>query len=151
MCSSDLLVRLSLWSRDKDGEPQGVIGHETALRLYELSDLMPGQYHLSVPKGFRKIPPPGVVLHKANLELEDWGWRTGYRITTALRTLIDLALDHLIPEHLETATRQALERGLVRRKKLEASLASLPASAKATLTRALHKASESSPREAEQP
>ncbi len=55
------LMRLYLWSRDKQGRPQAVVSHDTALGLYELSDLMPSRYHLSVPPGFRKIPPPEVV------------------------------------------------------------------------------------------
>jgi hypothetical protein len=42
------LVRLTLWSRDRQGRPQAVVSHETALRLYELSDLMPAKNHITV-------------------------------------------------------------------------------------------------------
>lgn len=131
------LVKFSLWSRNLKGQPQAVVSHETALRVYDLSDLMPSKIHLSVPKTFRKTPPKGVVLHKATFEPQDVEARAGFQITTPLRTLIDLAKAHISPEHLATATQQALERGLVRRKKLEALLPELDAMARDRLERAL--------------
>lgn len=131
------LVKLSLWSRNLKGQPQAVVSHETVLRLYDLSDLMPSQIHLSVPKSFRKTPPKGVILHKANLEPKDVETRAGFQITTPLRTLIDLARSQLSPEHLETATLQALERGLVRRKNLEAAIADLDSMARDRIERVL--------------
>lgn len=120
------LVRLSLWSRDRGGRPQAVVSHETALRLHELTDLMPDRVHLSVPKGFRKEPPKGVVLHKVRLEDGDVEDRRGYRVTTPLRTILDIARSPRVsPEHLEAAVAGALERGLVRRKRLQAALETL--------------------------
>jgi len=120
------LVRLYLWSRNRDGEPQAVVSHETALRLHGLSDLMPDKVHLSVPKGFRKRPPRGVVLHKSDLseaEAEDWN---GFRVTTPLRTILDVARSREVsPEHLESAVREAVARGLVRRKRLREKLSRL--------------------------
>lgn len=45
--------------------------------------------------------------------------RRGYRVTTPLRTILDIARSPRVsPEHLETAVAEALERGLVRRKRL---------------------------------
>lgn len=120
------LVRLSLWSRDRGGRPQAVVSHETALRLHELTDLMPDRVHLSVPKGFRKEPPKSVVLHKARLDNGDIEDRRGYRVTTPLRTILDIARSPRVsPEHLEAAVAEALERGLVRRKRLREALETL--------------------------
>lgn len=119
------LVRLYLWSRDKQGNPQAVVSHDTALALYELSDLMPSRYHLSVPPGFRKAPPPGVVLHRSRLEPSEVKWRGGYRITVPLRTLLDAARSGISPEHVAEATRQALERGLVRERALKEAVQNL--------------------------
>lgn len=120
------LVRLSLWSRNREGEPQAVASHETALRLHGLSDLMPEKVHLTVPKGFRKRPPRGVVLHKANLadgDVEAWD---GFAVTTSLRTILDIARSReMSPEHLESAVREAVARGLVRRKRLREELSRL--------------------------
>lgn len=90
--------------------------------LHDLSDLMPDRVHLVVPPGFRKKPPPGVVLHRAMLPAADIQNAAGYRLTTPLRTLLDLAASDLSPEHLHQGIREALDRGLVRRHKLEERL-----------------------------
>lgn len=116
------LVKLSLWSRSKAGEPQAVVSHDTALSFYSLSDIMPVDFHLSVPKRFRKEAPQGVVLHKADLLEDDWAEQSGFRVTTPLRTLLDVAASDLSPEHLERATLEALDGGWVRRSRLEAAL-----------------------------
>lgn len=120
------LVRLYLWSRDREGEPQAVVSHETALRLHGLSDLMPERVHLSVPKGFRKRPPKGVVLHKTDLSDGDVEAQDGFRVTTPLRTVLDIARSREVsPEHLESAVREAVARGLVRRRRLREELSCL--------------------------
>jgi predicted transcriptional regulator of viral defense system len=120
------LVRLSLWSRDRSGRPQAVVSHETALGLHDLTDLMPGLVHLSVPKSFRKKPPKGIVLHKSRFDEGDVEDRRGYRVTTPLRTILDIARSPRVsPEHLEAAVAEALERGLVRRKQLRETLETL--------------------------
>jgi predicted transcriptional regulator of viral defense system len=113
------LIRWSLWSRNQKSVPQAVVSHDTALTVHELSDAMPAQIHLTVPPGFRKNVPPGCVLHKAVLTPEEIEPRTGYRATTPLRTLLDVANSPLSQEHLNRAVRDALERGLVRRRLLE--------------------------------
>jgi predicted transcriptional regulator of viral defense system len=104
------LVRLYLWSRDREGNPQAVVSHETALRLYGLSDLMLEKEHLSVPRGFRKRSPRGVVLHKQDLAEEVEAW-IGFRVTTPLKTIRDAARSQeTSPEHLESAVREAVAR-----------------------------------------
>ncbi|MGI8649668.1 MAG: type IV toxin-antitoxin system AbiEi family antitoxin domain-containing protein [Rubrobacter sp.] len=103
-----------------------MVSHETALRLHELTDLMPDHIHLSVPKSFRKRPPKGVELHKIRLEDGDVEDRGGYRVTTPLKTILDIARStKMSPEHLEAAVAEALERGLVRRKRLLEALETL--------------------------
>lgn len=113
------LIRWSLWSRDQKGVPQAVISHDTALTVHDLSDVMPDQVHLTVPKEFRKRLPPGCILHKASLTPKDVEPRTGYQVTTPLRTLLDVADSPLSQEHVNRAVRDALERGLVRWRALE--------------------------------
>jgi predicted transcriptional regulator of viral defense system len=119
-------VRLMLWSRDRSGEPQGVVSHDTALQVYDLSDVLPAQTHLTVPKRFRKKPPRGVMLHRADLTAGDVHERDSYRITSPLRTLLDAAASPLSLEHLETATMEALDRGLVRRRALAEAIQVAP-------------------------
>lgn len=132
------LVRWSLWSRDQKGEPQAVVSHESALAVHELSDVMPGRVHLTVPKGFRKRVPPGCVLHQAGLAAGDVEPRRGYQVTTPVRTLLDVADSTLSQEHLNRAVREALERGLVRRRLLDG--APCPLRARDRLDRALAEA-----------
>jgi predicted transcriptional regulator of viral defense system len=129
------LIRWSLWSRNRMGVPQAVVSHDTALTVHALSDVMPDRVHLTVPRGFRKKVLPGCVLHKANLASRDVESRTGYQVTTPLRTLLDVAGGPLSQEHLDKAVRDALERGLVRRRLLKTATCS-PA-ARRRLDRAL--------------
>jgi predicted transcriptional regulator of viral defense system len=113
------LIRLSLWSRNRDDEPQAVVSHESALVLHDLTELLPNRIHLTVPPGFRKDPPEGCAIHKAILLRHDWEERTGFRVTTPLRTLLDVSAGTTSEEQLEKAVQEALSRGLVRRKKLD--------------------------------
>ncbi|HEX5269073.1 MAG TPA: type IV toxin-antitoxin system AbiEi family antitoxin domain-containing protein [Gemmataceae bacterium] len=114
----DDLVRLTLWSRDRQDEPQAVVSHESALVLHDLSELLPAEIHLTVPPTFRKDPPTGCVLHKARLAPKDIEERTGFRVTVPLRTLLDVAPSGVSEEQLQKAVADALARGLVRRNKL---------------------------------
>jgi predicted transcriptional regulator of viral defense system len=114
----DDLVKLTLWSRNKAGEPQAVVSHDTALRLFELSDVLPDKYHLTVPPGFRKEVPKDVVLHHASLASRDIQLREGFSVTTPLRTLTDVAQNNFALEQFRLALEQALELGLVRRETL---------------------------------
>lgn len=113
------LIRWSLWSRNQKGMPQAVVSHDIALTVHALSDVMPSRVHLTVPTGFRKKVPPGCVLHMADLVPGDVEHRTGYDVTTPLRTLLDVADSPLSQEHLDKAVFDALERGLVQRHLLE--------------------------------
>lgn len=115
---NDDLVRLSLWSRDREDQPQAVVSHDSALVLHDLSELLPGKVHLTVPPTFRKAAPAGCVLHKAALDPDDVEEHAGFRVTVPLRTLLDAAAGDISGEQLEKAVAEALERGLVRRRKL---------------------------------
>lgn len=112
------LIRWSLWSRNRRGEFQATVSHETALALHELGDAMPSKTHLTVPPGFRKKAPGGCILHKADLRLDDIELRRGFNVTTPLRTLLDIADSPLSQDLLEGAVRDALKRGFVRSKQL---------------------------------
>lgn len=112
----DDLIRLSLWSRGRDDEPKAVISHETALGVLELGELLPKKVHLTVPPTFRKPPPRGVVLHRASITKADIEERDGFRITSAIRTVLDVAVESTVSqEQLEKIVQEALRRGLIRR------------------------------------
>lgn len=114
----DRFIRLSFWSRNRADEPQAVVSHETALQLHGLSDLLPEQVHLIVPPRYRKPAPRGCVLHTDRLTADEVEERLGFRVTTPLRTLCDVAATALAQEQLDRAVADALDNGLVTRTEL---------------------------------
>jgi hypothetical protein len=98
-----------------------VVSHETALAIYDISDANPAQIHMIVPPGYRKPMPPEVVLHHGRLSDKDWVSRDGYRITTPLKTILDIASSDVGWPHANAAVRDALDAGLVRKKQLLAA------------------------------
>jgi predicted transcriptional regulator of viral defense system len=115
----DDLLRLRFWSRDRNDEPQAVVSHQTALALHDLAEFIPTRIHLTVPATFRKPSPTGCTLHKATVPESDTTEIDSLRVTTALRTLRDLANDATMPtEQLQRAIEGAAERGLIRRSQM---------------------------------
>jgi predicted transcriptional regulator of viral defense system len=84
-----------LWSRNKEGEPEGVYSHITALELHGFMEHRPGPLHMTVPRDFRRNTelPAELVLHKADLTLVDIEQRPGCALTTLARTVADLEAD----------------------------------------------------------
>jgi predicted transcriptional regulator of viral defense system len=110
------LVLWTLWSRNKQGVPQGVWSHETALDIYEITDVMPAKMHMTVPKNFRQNQPiPEVlVLHYDDLFNEEVEERQGYCVTKPVKTLIDVTIDQSVSEdQIELGINQALKQGLI--------------------------------------
>lgn len=92
----------------------GVLSHETALDLMELSDANPAHIHVTVPKKHRprrRQPPPGVVLHFADLAEREIGSAEGLPVTTAARTIRDCAATNLGPALLRQAIDDAERKG----------------------------------------
>ena len=89
------LVIWSLWSRDRDGAPQAVFSHTTALEIHGLLERQTGPLHATVPKKFRKNceMPSELLLHKDDLAPDDIEQRTGFAITSLARTVRDLEAD----------------------------------------------------------
>jgi len=117
----------SLWSRNRGEIPQGVYSHETALSIYDLSDVNPSKLHMTVPRSFRRNSeiPAHLVLHKGELvdvEIEN---REGFSLTTPLRTVHDLCRAESVSRDLvEQAITEALDRGLITRKERKVALTS---------------------------
>ncbi len=101
----DDLVRWSLWSRGK-----GVISHETSLAVHDLGDVNPAIVDLTVPPRFRPRER-GVRLHFGELPDSDVLQYEGFRITTPLRSLLDVAAGDLELDRLVAAVRDACARG----------------------------------------
>ena len=112
---SDLIL-WSLWSRGRNDMPQGVYSHETALRIFDLSDNMPANLHMTVPAKFRRgaAIPAILILHHADLASADVEEREGFRVTRPMRTILDLvAAGGLSSDLLKQAFDEARNRGLV--------------------------------------
>lgn len=101
------------------GTGKAVIAHVSALALLDLSDNVPDQVHLLVPRRHRGLRrPPGVVIHtRGDDEQVETVWRDGLPVTAPARTIVDV-LDELQPEQAAMAVDQALRRGLVTQRQL---------------------------------
>jgi predicted transcriptional regulator of viral defense system len=98
------------------GSEQAVVSHQSALELWGLSDVIPDAVHLTVSRSRRHFPRlPGAVVHTTTrpLRAEDVRAREGMRVTSPERTILDVAAAGVAPEQVETAIRQANERGWV--------------------------------------
>lgn len=102
------------------GPEKAIVSHESALALLELSDNIPDEVHLLVPRRYRGLRrPPGVVIHTfPDADKVATLRRDGMPVTAPARTLVDVA-DELQPEQAAMAARQALSRGLLTRRQLE--------------------------------
>ena len=104
------LIRWWLWTRK-----EGAISHESAAAVYGLGDILPSKVYLTVPMTFRKKAPQEVILYKATFVPSDVRIREGFRITTSLRTVLDLARRRLDPERLTAVVKDAIQKGLLDR------------------------------------
>src|ERR1017187_5495400 len=124
------LVLWSLWSRNRKEEVEGAYSHQTALSLYELSDLNPAKLHMTVPTHFRRSSaiPSILVLHYADLPDEDVQASQGFEYPRPLRTILDLIeADTVERAFLRQALGQALSRGLINRLQIKSVKLSVPA------------------------
>src|SRR6516164_5119943 len=115
------LVLWALWSRNRDEEVEGVYSHDTALSLYDLSDLNPAKLHMTVPTDFRRTSDiPGIlVLHYADLPESDVQNAQGFKFTRPLRTILDVIEAGTIERNfIRQAIRQAVDRGLLTRQQI---------------------------------
>ena len=90
--------------------PTAVISHDSALALYELSDVLPNRAHVTVPRSASRRRPE-LALHTNRLDPSDVTTVAGLPITTVPRTIADVAAGGLAEEQVTQAVRQAIERG----------------------------------------
>jgi len=91
--------------------PQAVISHDSALALYDLSDLLPAEIHLTMPRTASRRHQ-GLRLHTNRLEAREMTYYGGLPVTTVARTIVDVASRGLADELVIQAIRQALRRGM---------------------------------------
>jgi predicted transcriptional regulator of viral defense system len=114
--AEEQLVIYSLWSRNRQGNSQGIYSHQTALSIHELSDANPAKLHMTVPPAFRRSAkvPVILVLHHATLAGKDVEQRQGFRVSRPLRTIVDLAATELVSrDMIAQALAEGRNRGLI--------------------------------------
>jgi predicted transcriptional regulator of viral defense system len=97
--------------------PKAAISHESALAVYDLSDVMPGEIHVTVPRTASRRRK-GIRQHTRPLRPGDVKNREGLPVTSVPRTIADVAKAGLAEELVRGAIQQALQRGLTDRKSL---------------------------------
>lgn len=106
----DLIV-LWLWA-----ERQGLFSHETALALHDLSDILPGKIHMTLPLAWRQRRlqvPAGLMLHFADVGSPDRTFHGEVPITTPRRTIQDCIAAEVAPELVRQALFQSRRRGIL--------------------------------------
>ncbi len=99
--------------------PKSAVSHESALALYDLSDILPADVHVTVPRTASRRRR-GIRLHTNRLPPADVVKREGLPVTSVPRTIADVARTGLSEDHVARAVREALERGLTTRDALMA-------------------------------
>lgn len=92
--------------------PKSVISHDSALAVYDLSGVIPGEVHVTVPRSASRRRP-GIRQHTRSIDPSEITIREGLPVTSVPRTIADVASAGLPEEHVGEAIRDALKEGLV--------------------------------------
>jgi very-short-patch-repair endonuclease len=105
----------------------GAVSHTSAALLWGLElAATPGQPTVTVGRDRSRARLLDVRVHRADLEEQDVRWRDGVRVTTVLRTVLDLCRSLPLAEAV-AAVDSALRRRLLTVAQLRAALLALPA------------------------
>lgn len=96
---------------------KAVIGYETALYIYGLSDIIPANIHFIMPRSSSRRRKH-VKMHTTKLDDDDITLYEGFRITTVARTIVDLLSAHADTDQIHLAITQAITRGMTTPEKL---------------------------------
>jgi predicted transcriptional regulator of viral defense system len=97
---------------------EGVLSHETALDLYELSDVNPAKIHITVPKRYRlrrREAPSSYRFHHEDLDERDVTRHEGLPIVTPAKTIRQCHATNLRRDLLRQALEDAEQHGLLTR------------------------------------
>lgn len=114
-------MQATLWPYDRAGRVEdrvrGVLSHETALALHELSDVAPPKVHITVPAAYRvqRAVPRYLVVHRADLRVDEVTALEGMPIVTPERAIRDGIAAHLGPALLGQAIDDGLRSGRLTR------------------------------------
>lgn len=94
---------------------RGVLSRDTALDLWDVSDVNPDKIHITVPRAHRpqRQLPAAYVIHREDLLDTEITALEGVSVVTLERAVRQCAAAHLAPDLLEQAVRHGRERGLL--------------------------------------
>jgi predicted transcriptional regulator of viral defense system len=110
----DSYMEATLWPRGT----RGVLSHETALQLYELSDVNPSKIHFTVPRGhrIRREIPALYRVHPETLNDKDVTFYEGMPIVTPAHAIRQSHAAHLGPALIGQAIDHGVSNGRLTRK-----------------------------------
>lgn len=90
-------IEAVLWPQVRRPDLMGVISHESALAIHELSDVSPARIHVTLPTAvrIRREVPKRLVIHYADLTGDDVETVEGVPVTTPARSIRDAHTSHL--------------------------------------------------------
>ena len=94
-----------------------VVGFQSALYVYELSDIIPSEIHLILPPTASRRRED-IRVHTIQLEPDDITSFEGLPITTVAKSIIDCAFANVGDEEVRLAILQSLRRGMTTKEKL---------------------------------
>lgn len=97
--------------------PDSVISYDSALSVYDLTDVLPHEIHVIIPRTASRRRK-GIRLHTNLLNEGDVTNREDLPITTVVRTLADVSAAGLASEQVKLGIQQAIQRGMVTMKML---------------------------------
>ena len=94
---------------------QGVLTHETALDLWDVSDINPATVHITVPRAHRpqRAIPKAYTIHREDLDTQEVTAIQGVPVVRLARAIRQCAELHAGRDLLEQATRHGRGRGLI--------------------------------------
>ena len=114
-----------------------MVSHETALSVHGVGEYESPRVQLTVPPGFR-MRDEALVLHEAALPDSDVIERPGFRLTTLVRSLVDVAAHSADEEQLARAIEEARDSGTLTVRQLRASAEAVDPTAALRIERALN-------------
>jgi hypothetical protein len=92
-----------------------VLTHETALDLWDVSDVNPAKVHVTVPRDHRpqRDVPKGYVIHREDLDPAEVSATEGVPVVKLAKAIRQSAAEHVRRDLLEQAARNGRSRGLL--------------------------------------
>lgn len=114
----DSYMEASLWPRGV----RGVLSHETALDLYELSDVNPSKIHITVPRHhrIRREIPALYRVHREDLDVADITFYEGIPVVSPAHAIRQCHAAHLGPALIGQAIDDGARSGRLTRKQAAA-------------------------------